>query len=763
LEFRILMKRLITALAHWFSGLTYPRKFNVIALIFLLPILAFFPLIRNQTDRIDRYGTHELFGTLYLRPLWRLTDTVHQHQLVSLQYLDGEVEFSRVEQAQRLVDAEFDAYEFTQRQEILSEEFRTEEGRLKSLWIALKNSIKNGSREDVLSQHSQLLGELSALVTRVGDFSNLILDPDLDTYYSMDAVLLKLPENQQILFELQGILDTQSDGQPLLTETRLRLLTLSGRLAANNTALNRNLNVAAQNTTTAEIEILISAFEDYQTEINAVVDGMSVFATDADAPESVIVDLKARLETAREANNTFYNSASVGLQTGVSARINALVLQFYVIALVALASVAGAFLLGQSIMASISQPLFQLAETSQKIAFGDLSARVPIETTDELGKVASAFNEMARELENEKAALLSRTRELEAANLISTQRAQDMQAISEISRAIAVELKLDALLPLVANLVSEKFSFYHIGIFLLDEPGEYAILQASNSEGGKRMLKRAHRLRVGSGLVGFSAATSQPRIALDVGTDAVFFNNPDLPKTRSEMALPLRVSGNTIGVLDVQSTEPNAFGEEDITTLSTLADQVAIAIQNSRNFETAQRFIEHAQRTTGLVLQESWETITAQSQLNTHSNTRAETGIAPEIFKQMMRDRKPVIVPGKHPRVAVPIQLSDRIVGAIQVQLPESHSLDPDEVDIAQAVGDRLSLALESTTLLEAAQRRAEFERMTSEISTRIGASTRFESILRTAAEELSRALGGSDVVVQIRPPQAGSNGTGGA
>jgi sigma-B regulation protein RsbU (phosphoserine phosphatase) len=183
------MKSIPNAIAKWFSGLTYPRKFSVITAIFLLPIIGFIPLIQNQTERIDRYGTHELFGTLYLRPLWRLTDAIQQHQAVSLSYLNGDSEFTEVQAAQSLVDAEFKNYEFVQSQEILSAEFRAEETTIKTLWTDLKGSIKAGAPEDVLNSHSNLLDEINLLVTRVGDYSYLILDPDLDTYYTMDAVL----------------------------------------------------------------------------------------------------------------------------------------------------------------------------------------------------------------------------------------------------------------------------------------------------------------------------------------------------------------------------------------------------------------------------------------------------------------------------------------------------------------------------------------------------------------------------------------------
>ncbi|MEJ5223470.1 MAG: GAF domain-containing protein, partial [Anaerolineales bacterium] len=171
-----------------------------------------------------------------------------------------------------------------------------------------------------------------------------------------------------------------------------------------------------------------------------------------------------------------------------------------------------------------------------------------------------------------------RTAALERTTLAVERRASQLQAISDIARTIASIQELSELLPRITELISEYFGFYHVGIFLLDEKKEYAELRAANSEGGKRMLARSHRLRVGyQGVVGFAARQGRARIALDTGEDAVFFDNPDLPTTRSEAALPLILGDEVIGVLDVQSEIPEAFSEDDLDVLNTLAFQVSIA------------------------------------------------------------------------------------------------------------------------------------------------------------------------------------------
>ena len=352
----------------------------------------------------------------------------------------------------------------------------------------------------------------------------------------------------------------------------------------------------------------------------------------------------------------------------------------------------------------------------------------------------------------------SRTIELEMANQRHEKRARQFEAIAQVARATTAAMELQDLLPRLVEVISQQFGFYHAGIFLLDEERDYAVLRAANSEGGKRMLQRGHRLAFGqTGIVGHVAATGTPRIALDVGDDAVYFDNPDLPQTRSELALPLRAGSEIIGVLDVQSTQSNAFQPEDVEVLTTLADQVTIAIQNARSFETSQTLLREAQKTSGVYLQESWKVLQSQEphtgyQVIANTLRRLPQPIASPQITQAMASKQTIAETGEKSNLAVPIRLRNDVIGVINVRLPEEHEIDPDDIDITEALAERLSLAIETALLLKTTQKRAEVERVTSEISGKISSSTQFEAILRTAAEELSRALGGSEVLVQIQP-----------
>lgn len=359
-----------------------------------------------------------------------------------------------------------------------------------------------------------------------------------------------------------------------------------------------------------------------------------------------------------------------------------------------------------------------------------------------------------------------RTSELELANQRNEKRAKQFEAIVQVTRATVTNENLELLLPRLTSLISEQFAFYHAGIFLLDEDRQNAVLRAANSEGGIRMLAQGHKLKVGqTGMVGYVSAIGRPRIALDVGDDAVYFINPELPNTRSEMALPLRIADEIVGVLDVQSIEPNAFQEEDIEILSTLADQVAIAIQNSRSYETIQGLLQEANKVSGAYIQDAWRILqsdesgtgyrVAGSEVSTLSRPLTTAHV-----KKAVQEKQTVAENGRNATLAVPIRLHNEVIGVMDIRTQTEHEWDEDEVDIAEAVADRLSLALETSLLLKSTQRRAEIERITADISGKIGATTQFDSIVRTAAEELSRVLGGSEVLVQIQSLE-GTDGDG--
>jgi len=312
-------------------------------------------------------------------------------------------------------------------------------------------------------------------------------------------------------------------------------------------------------------------------------------------------------------------------------------------------------------------------------------------------------------------------------------------------------------------LISEKLGFYHVGIFLLDENRKFAVLQAANSEGGQRMLERRHQLKVGgTGIVGYVSQGGLPRIALDTGSDAVFFNNPDLPKTRSEIALPIKYGSTIIGVLDVQSTLSSAFKDEDTNLLSTLTNQIAIVITsllaNDRSEfglssqKTNQREQKLGNQQTQIGYSYSPDGTISSALLT--SNPTTDQALATGEMAILARPSK-----SNPSTLVVPVKFRDQVIGIIHIEAAEANrKWTADEITVVQSISDRVAFALENARLLEETVRRADQEETIARVTTQIGASTDFNRILQTTIQELGRALGASRSFIQLgTPPEDGN------
>jgi len=403
----------------------------------------------------------------------------------------------------------------------------------------------------------------------------------------------------------------------------------------------------------------------------------------------------------------------------------------------------------------IIRPIGRLTHVAEIVTAGDLSAQAQVTSQDEIGVLSKAFNTMTTQLrqtlEGLEQRVRERTRESEKATEQMGYRANQLQTVSEVARAIATVQDIDHLLPRIAQTISERFGYYHVGIFLLDPHREYAVLRAANSEGGQRMLARNHRLKVGQvGIVGYVSERGEPRIALDVGQDAVFFDNPDLPETRSEMALPLKIGENVIGALDVQSKVSSAFKDEDIALLTTLADQVAIAIENSRLFSETQQALDEAQTAQREYLRSEWEKVSNQQDLIGYQYTFGRVTNLPQSGDGMIWNEM-------EEELVIPIALRGQAIGVIRLQdIDQKRSWNEEEISLIKEFADQVGLALENARLLEATQRRAEREYLVGQITTKLRASNDPQVILQTAVTELRKALHAqkAQVIIQARPAQ---------
>ena len=339
-----------------------------------------------------------------------------------------------------------------------------------------------------------------------------------------------------------------------------------------------------------------------------------------------------------------------------------------------------------------------------------------------------------------------RTAELQESAAQLAQRAAQLEGVSDISSSITAVREIEKLLPMVTERISQRFGFYHTGIFTLSESREYAILSAASSAGGLRMMERKHQLRVGPGsLVGFVANRGIPRIALDVEQDAVHSVNPDLPETRSEIALPLLAGTNLIGVLDVQSTQPGAFSEQDVNILTTLANQVAAAMQNARLYGETREALGEAEKIYRQFVQQGWKQQIASTAI-THGYRFSQTGV-----EQVELTSAGSPGEGTEHGYIVPIRVRDQIIGTLNIKSTESsREWDADELALIQAAADRAALALENARLLDESQRRASKERVIGEISSKISAAANTENILRTAVAELGSIVPDTEITIQF-------------
>ncbi len=443
------------------------------------------------------------------------------------------------------------------------------------------------------------------------------------------------------------------------------------------------------------------------------------------------------------------NATQAQFQTGIRTAV-----------IVLLALLAIAIFISLVIGQVISAPIARLTNVSNEIVEGNLTAQATITSHDEIGALADAFNTMTSRLRETLQGLElrveERARELRIANEKNERRARQFEAISRVASTISSTRDLNTLLAQVTTAISERFGFYHVGIFLLDPRREYAVLAAANSEGGKRMLARQHRLRVGeTGIVGFVTSTGKPRLALDTMEDAVYFNNPDLPDTHSEIALPLIVEEEIIGALDVQSTQANAFDQEDVNILIALADQVAIAIQNSRQFDATRKALAEADALSRQFVQTGWRQFTKTQNLvgvhhtgakvtllHTNNGDDKDSGL-PKQDLERTRNQKGAFL-------SLPVKLRGEVIGSVDVRSPDNQQWDQDDLDVVTAIIERAAIAMENARLLAESQKRAAKERTIGEISARITAQSDIDELLKTAAYELNRTLPGAEIAIQF-------------
>ncbi len=428
-----------------------------------------------------------------------------------------------------------------------------------------------------------------------------------------------------------------------------------------------------------------------------------------------------------------------------------------------------------------------------------LSSQSMEEALDRVRRSSSELEEQRQRLEE---MVVVRTRDLE-------RRAVQLAAAAQVGRVAASILELETLARQMVNLVSERFNLYYVGLFLLDDAGEYAVLVAGTGEAGRVMRSRGYKLVVGGvSVVGAACAQRQAHIAVDVGAEAARFDNPLLPDTRSQMALPLVVAERVLGALDVQSVAPAAFSDEDIAVLQLVADQVAVAVDNARKFseeaelleatsplyrvsrrlvsafapdETVQVILTSVAETEAdgcvvgrlnrspsgevesVTFLEHWNrygtphslestTLSVDSSplpLQLISGLRAIADVAyepgmPEAFRSFVTGH------GGRGFVNVPLRVGEQSLGFVSIYRAEAGPFSPVSMRLYETLADQSAVAMQRARLLDEAQSRAARDRLIAELSARMREELDVEKVLKAAVEEIGGALGLAALEVQL-------------
>jgi GAF domain-containing protein len=395
-------------------------------------------------------------------------------------------------------------------------------------------------------------------------------------------------------------------------------------------------------------------------------------------------------------------------------------------------------------------------------------------------------NEQAMAVSNRELEMMRNSLEEQVAERtrVLEQRTNYLQAAIEVSRATSSILDTQQLIQNAVDLVREQFDLYYVGLFLIDTTGNWAVLRTGTGDAGKALIARGHRIRYGQGMIGWSIANAQPRLAGDVEEDIVRLPIPELPETRSEAAIPLRSRGRVLGALTVQSDRSDAFGEIEITIFQALADQLAIALDNANLIAESQQAVKETQHAYGQISRNAWNDFLASlpDKSATYRYGIGET----EATSELELARQNVITSGQQvqafvgdrPILLLPIQVRGQVIGVINfskepVAVPVNLRADrqqrsicqrtspqqtfdqpaawsTEEVELLKTITEQLGVALDSARLFAETRQRAEYERLVDQVSSQMRASLDIDSVLETAVCELRDALGLAEVEVRL-------------
>ena len=424
-----------------------------------------------------------------------------------------------------------------------------------------------------------------------------------------------------------------------------------------------------------------------------------------------------------------------------------------------LSTVTGVVLLTAKLNHLLIAPLIML----QQPAFLLVAGVIFFATAGLIGLATNGLREAVEKARKNEHAQIQANRELEAIRATLEQQVEQrtselqqrssyLQAVVEVGHATTSILSTAQLMNEAVELIRTQFGLYYVGLFILDPSNEWAILRAGTGKAGQMMIARGHRIQFGSGMVGWSIANAQPRIASNIERDSIRLATAELPETRSEAAFPLRSRGKVLGAMTVQSVQPEAFGDTEISTFQSLADQLAIGLDNARLFDESQRALQEAQQATQRTSNIAWE---AYLRSGVNLTYRYDDGQIVSLASQLPAGMDKPLGSGLQPsgsaalgsrrgsasqsdRISLPISVRDQTVGLVHFSKGSAkQNWSEDELAVLTSIIEQLGIALDSSRLYAETQHRAEQERLVGEITSRMRETLDVEAVLQTAAEEI--------------------------
>jgi len=354
-----------------------------------------------------------------------------------------------------------------------------------------------------------------------------------------------------------------------------------------------------------------------------------------------------------------------------------------------------------------------------------------------VGDMKRAFDTLTLERTKLEEKVRERTDELEV-------RTAQLRTASTVAKAMAELQNISELLDSVTRLTSEKFEYYHVGLYILDEQKKTAFLQSASSSAGRQIIGQGFRIEQDKrSLINLAVTQRRYVISTDID-DPNFVRDINFPLTRSRMILPLAVRGNILGVLDLHSDQPRAFDAQDAEILQTLADLVAISFDNARLINETKSLVSQLEINTHIQTERTWRKLTSR-QKPAYQYTPA--GVRP-VFSTNKKSSDE----GLH----VPLVLHGQKIGTVKLKRKgEVSQWSERERVLVGKIADQVALALENSRLVDEAQKGALRDQMIANVSTRVRETLEIESVAKTAVTELLRAFDLKEAEILIGTPQA--------